>query len=251
MTGPSSNPPGATPARYLPSGDTALVVEFGDRIDRAINDRVVALDDAVHEAAIDGVVETVPTYCSLMIHYDPLRIGAAELIARIDAFGSRPAKARAGGRAWRVPVCYRGRHAPDLAEVAARTGLSPDEVVALHSGTAYHVYMIGFLPGFAYMGDVPERLSLPRRDNPRTTVPAGSVGIALAMTGIYPLESPGGWHLLGKTPIRLSDLAWPQPALFSAGDTVEFVPIDEPKFDRLRRDQDAGQRWAPVGEDAR
>jgi KipI family sensor histidine kinase inhibitor len=233
--------------RYLPSGDTGLVVEFGDRIDRAINDRVVALDDALRAASIDGVVETVPTYRSLMIHYDPLRIGAAELTARLDAFAAQPAMARHGGQAWRIPTCYQGAHAPDLAEVAARTGLTQAEVVALHSATPYHVYMIGFVPGFAYMGDVPAKLELPRRDNPRVKVPAGSVGIALSMTGIYPLESPGGWHLLGKSPIRLSDFSWPRPILFSAGDTVEFVPIDEAEFDRLRRDQESGRRWEAAG----
>jgi KipI family sensor histidine kinase inhibitor len=236
--------------RYRPCGDTGLSIEFGDRIDRAINDRVMALDDAVRAAAIDGVVETVPTYRSLLIHYDPLRIGAAELTARIDPLTHGQAKARHEGRSWQIPTCYQGPHAPDLAEVAARVGLTPAEVVSLHSGTPYHVYMIGFLPGFAYMGDVPAKLALPRRDTPRVKVPAGSVGIALAMTGVYSMESPGGWHLLGRTPIRLYDFAWPVPSLFRAGDTVKFVPVNETTFDRLRRDQEAGAPWPAAGEAA-
>jgi KipI family sensor histidine kinase inhibitor len=137
-------------------------------------------------------------------------------------------------RLWRVPVCYESDFAPDLESVARQTKLAPEEVVALHSGTRYHVYMIGFVPGFPYMGDLAEALVLPRRADPRIRVPPGSVAIATAMTAIYPLESPGGWHLIGTTPIRIFDTAASPPALFAPGDAVEFEPVDSATFARIR-----------------
>jgi KipI family sensor histidine kinase inhibitor len=139
-----------------------------------------------------------------------------------------------------VPVCYEDEFAPDLPEVAARLGLSPADVVALHSGTQYHVYMLGFLPGFPYLGDLPEALALPRRADPRLSVPAGSVSIALTLTAIYPYQSPGGWHLIGTTPIRLFDAARPQPALFAPGDTILFEPVAAARFAAIRAAVAAG-----------
>ncbi|MGH3579714.1 MAG: 5-oxoprolinase subunit PxpB, partial [Mycobacterium sp.] len=137
-------------------------------------------------------------------------------------------------RLWRVPVCYQNELGPDLASVAERTGLGIDDVVALHVGTRYHVYMIGFVPGYPYMGDLPEALVLPRRVDPRIRVPPGSVAIATTLTAIYPLESPGGWHLIGTTPIPLFDAHASPPALFAPGDAVEFEAIDPGTFARLR-----------------
>jgi KipI family sensor histidine kinase inhibitor len=144
-------------------------------------------------------------------------------------------KPRAGARLWQVPVCYKGEFAPDLAEVARLTGLTPKEVVALHSGTRFHVYMLGFLPGFPYMGDLPPPLALPRRADPRLRVPAGSISIATSLTAIYPYESPGGWHLIGATPIRMFDPERIEPALFAPGDAVSFQPIDAAAFASIRR----------------
>ncbi|TMJ63293.1 MAG: 5-oxoprolinase subunit PxpB, partial [Alphaproteobacteria bacterium] len=136
---------------------------------------------------------------------------------------------------WHVPVCYEGEFAPDLAQVARLTGLMPNDVVALHSGTRFHVYMLGFLPGFPYMGDLPPQLALPRRADPRLRVPAGSISIATSLTAIYPYESPGGWHLIGATPIRMFDPERPKPALFAPGDAVSFQPIDPTAFASIRR----------------
>src|SRR5207237_4067747 len=144
-------------------------------------------------------------------------------------------KTRSGARLWRVPVCYEGEFAPGLAEVARLTGLTPNDVVALHSGTGFHVYMLGSLPGFPYMGDLPPQLALPRRADPRLRVPAGSISIATSLTAIYPYESPGGWHLIGATPIRMFDPERPSPALFAAGDAVRFQPIDAAVFASIRR----------------
>lgn len=170
--------------RFLPSGDTALVVEFGSTVDRALHDQVLRLAATLREAPPPGVVETVPTFRSLLVHYDPLATSAAALTRVIETL-LRRRRNRA-----RIAACYEGEHAPDLAEVAQRTGLSPAEAIALHSGTRYHVYMIGFVPGFPYLGDLAKPLRLPRRANPRVRVPAGSVAIATAMTGIYPIGSP-------------------------------------------------------------
>jgi KipI family sensor histidine kinase inhibitor len=141
---------------------------------------------------------------------------------------------------WRVPVCYENSFAPDLGEVANRTGLAPSEVVARHSGPSYHVYMLGFLPGFPYLGDLPRELALPRRANPRLRVPAGSVSIATTLTAIYPYESPGGWHLIGATPVRLFDPARSRPALLEPGDEVQFQPIDPASFASIRKAVDSG-----------
>ena len=139
-----------------------------------------------------------------------------------------------------MPACYDPAHAPDLEDVAQRTGLSPAEVVRLHCETLFHIYMVGFVPGFPYMGDLPDVLVLPRRTDPRTRLPAGSIAIASTMTAVYPHESPGGWHLIGATPIRLFDPAWDRPALFSPGDKVCFEVISTTQFDKIRQDSADG-----------
>ena len=220
--------------RFLPAGDTAVIVEFGDRIDRVVSDRVLRLSALVRAANLPGVVETVPTFRSLMVHYDPLATTSAELNAAVEKLLDSSRGEAKPVKLWRIPACYAASHAPDLAEVAQRTGLSAAEVVRLHSGTRFHIYMIGFVPGFPYMGDLPEPLVLPRRADPRIRVPAGSIAIATNMTAIYPLESPGGWHLIGATPIRLFDLRRPRPALLSPGDAVRFEPIAVSEFDAIR-----------------
>ena len=226
--------------RFLSAGDRALVVEFGDRIDRALNAEVLRLDTSLRSSELAGVVETVPTFRSLMVHYDPLVTTRANLERAIASLLDRKPGSRSTGTLWRVPVCYDGEFAPDLAEVAHLTGLSPGEVVALHSGTRYHVYMLGFLPGFPYMGDLPPRLALPRRADPRVRVPAGSIAIATTLTAIYPYVSPGGWHLIGATPIRLFDPERAQPALFAPGDTVQCEPVDPLTFASIKKAVDGG-----------
>ena len=220
--------------RFLSAGDRALVVEFGDRVDRTVSAEVLRLDAVIRSAVIAGVVETVPTFRSLMIHYDPLTTSRGELERATRNFLARDAPSHAAATLWNVPACYEGDFAPDLAEVARRAGLAREEVVSLHSGIRFHVYMLGFLPGFPYMGDLPEKLALPRRDDPRLRVPAGSISIATNLTAIYPYESPGGWHLIGATPIRLFDERRAKPALLSPGDAVLFQPIDSDTFISIR-----------------
>jgi KipI family sensor histidine kinase inhibitor len=221
--------------RFLSAGDRALVIEFGDRVDRALSDDVLRLNAIIRSERLRGVVETVPTFRSVMVHYDPLVTTRADLESAITSLLDRGHGSRIAATLWRVPVCYEGEFAPDLAEVARLAGLAPDEVVAAHSGTRYHIYMLGFLPGFPYMGDLPKALALPRQADPRLRVPAGSISIATSLTAIYPYESPGGWHLIGMTPIRLFDVERPRPALFAPGDTVIFNPIDGAAFAAIRR----------------
>jgi KipI family sensor histidine kinase inhibitor len=213
------------------------VVEFGTGIDRRLNGKVLALARRLEQAARDGriagIVETVPTFRSLMIYYDPLVLSAAVLTARIDELAADLKPAAEGGRTWRLPACYDSSLAPDLDHVAGRAGLSPRQLVDCHSGVAYHVYMLGFLPGQAYMGDVPAPLDLPRRETPRLKIPAGSLAIAMNMTCIFPLESPCGWHLIGRSPIRLWD-GEGGGALLAPGDRVTFAPVSLREFEELR-----------------
>jgi inhibitor of KinA len=223
----------AVEPRFLAAGDTALVVEFGDSISREVSDRVLALADRIEAEEIPGLVELVPTFRSLMIHYDPLRLSSRELEEAVRPHLLGLGTERAAGRTWHLPVCYDRELGPDLEEVAERTGKSVEDVIALHAAETYHVYAIGFLPGFPYMGDVAEALSLPRRVSPRLKVPMGSICIAQRMAGIYPLESPGGWHLLGRTPVRLFDRSRADAVLLSPGDKVVFKPISRDAFDRL------------------
>lgn len=233
--------------RFLCAGDTAMVVEFGERIDRALSDRVLRLGARLREAKVPGLVEAVPTYRSLMIHYDPLQTDHAGLKDRIAALLQDEGAATGQARLWRIPACYEAEHAADLPEVAQRTGLAISEVIRLHTETLFHIYMIGFVPGYPYMGDLPKALVLPRRADPRTRVPAGSIAIASTMTAIYPLESPGGWHLIGATPVRLFEPQLPRPALFSPGDKLRFEPIGAADFDLIRKESASG-RYQPVCE---
>jgi KipI family sensor histidine kinase inhibitor len=227
--------------RLLPNGDTALAVEFGDRIDRGTSERVLALHDRVAGAALPGVVELLPTFRSLMVHYDPARTSHAALADALAPLAAGLEGVKPAARRWTIPVCYDPDFALDLEEVATRTGLTPAEVIEHHSTTTYHVYMIGFLPGYPYMGDLPARLALPRRENPRTQVPPGSVAIATTMTAVYTLASPGGWHILGRTPAALWNRTRTPPAVLAAGDKVRFAPIDRPEFERLAARVAAGR----------
>ena len=228
------NEPTRVDVRFLVSGDTAVVVEFGDRVDRELSERVLALSAAVHAANVRGVIECVPTYRSLMVLHDPLAVSSAELIRTLELLVQRGATATHDARLWLIPASYDEAHAPDLAEVAARTGLSEDEVIGLHTSAVFHVYMLGFVPGFPYMGDLPASLVLPRRTDPRVKVPAGSIAIAAGQTAVYPVESPGGWHLIGATPVRLFDVQWSEPALLAPGDKVRFVRVSPGEFDDIR-----------------
>ena len=217
--------------RLVPVGDSVLVVEFEERIDRFVNAKAVALARRLRAETAPGIRDVVPTFRSVAVYFDPLQTDYEALIRRLEgavASLETPAEQSAGElvvEPIRVPVCYGGRFGPDLAEVAAFGGVTESEAADLHANAVYRVFMIGFRPGFAYMGTVDARIAAPRRSNPRTRVPAGSVAIAGPQTGIYPSESPGGWQLIGRTPVRLFDLSQPEPSAFAAGDLVQFYPV--------------------------
>lgn len=220
--------------KIIPQGDAALVVEFGRAIDRAVSERVTALAAAVAAAAIPGVREAVPTFRSLLIHYDPLVLDFDALAARAKTMAATAGAVRRRARLVHMPVCYDEDLGPDLAEAAAHAGLSRVDAARLHASVDYHVYMLGFAPGLPYMGDLPEPLRMPRLVTPRVRVPARSVGIASALSVIYPLEIPGGWRLIGAVPAELFDLARDPPALVLPGDRVRFRPVERAAFDDLR-----------------
>jgi len=208
-------------------------VEFGCQIDKYLNDRVLALDAALGKAAIPGLVETVPTYRSLLVCYDPIATDIDDLKQRIPALSEGAADEPRRVRRWRVPVVYGDAFGPDLEAVAERHGMTPDEVIALHAGAIYRVYMIGFMPGFAYLGGLDARLETPRRLQPRLKTPAQSVSIGGAQAAVSSVEAPSGWHLLGRTPAR-SFMPGRDPGfLFAAGDEIRFEPIPPKDWDGL------------------
>jgi inhibitor of KinA len=222
--------------RIVPAGDAAIVVELEERIDPAVNARVIRLADRVHAAAIPGVRDVVPTYRSVAVFFDPIRTDYRRLVGWLEREvdqASAPVEERPPIS---VPVCYGGELGPDLAAVAAFASMSPDEVVAVHASALYRVFMLGFVPGFAYMGVLDVRIAMPRRATPRVRVPRGAVAIAGAQTGIYPAETPGGWQLIGRTPVKPFDTARPAPFLFKPGDAVRFVPIARAEYERLARE---------------
>ncbi len=242
--------------RLLDAGDAALTIEFGDAIDPALLAAVNSLDRAIGRewaaGRLPGLIETMPTFRSLTVFFDPLVTGRATIAETLlPLFDSIDEATAAEGRRWRLPVCYEGDAGPDLAETAQTIGRSIDEVIALHAGTEVNVYMLGFLPGCPFMGDVAEPLRLPRRSSPRVRVPAGSVAIAAGLTTIYPWESPGGWHLLGRCPVPLFDGHREAPSLLAVGDKVRFEPISSAEYRRLDAAIAGGEldtsRWLDAG----
>jgi inhibitor of KinA len=209
-------------------GDRALIVELGDEIDRSVNQKVRELFLRIEKEQIQGIKDLVPSYRSVMVVYDPLTIPQVSLQSRIkDLWARADASDLPRRKEVRVPVVYGGKHGPDLEWVASYHHLAPGDVISLHTLPTYQVYMIGFTPGYPYMGEVLDTISTPRRETPRTVVPQGSVAIAQRQTGIYPVQSPGGWHILGWTPLKLFDAGkWP-PSLLEMGDSVRFFAIRE------------------------
>ncbi len=221
--------------RYLVAGEKALVVEFGSRIDPGTNARVQSLCRSLDRDPIPGMMETIPTFRSLLVSYDPLLVEFNELVSRIQAVEMGPPETLPPKPPAVIPTVYGGPFGPDIEFVARHNGISVEEVIRLHVSGDYLVYMIGFTPGFPYLGGLAKKIATPRLKVPRTLVPAGSVGIAGEQTGVYPVESPGGWQLIGRTPLRLYDRTRKNPVLLEPGDLVRFERIDETKFWELER----------------
>jgi len=216
-------------------GDNALLVEFDAVISPLMNRRVRKLIAGLSQEKIGGLVEIVPAYRSLLIHYDPCRISAERLYEQVYSIGENLDRIEVlKSRKFYLPVCYDDAMGPDLAYVAEYHQLTKEEVIAIHSSQDYLVYMIGFLAGFPYLGEMSEQIATPRLAEPRTKISVGSVGIAGNQTGIYPLESPGGWRIIGRTPIELYTPQQDPPTLLSTGDYVRFVPVSLVQFQEIR-----------------
>lgn len=216
---------------FLHSADSAVTVSFGNEISEEINSCVTYLADKIAVKNIDGVVETIPAFSSLTVIYDPLKISSAKLIRKIKRLiPKKSISSSAKKTVYKIPVCYDGDFAPDIKNVMAHNALTKDDVIKLHTSRRYLIYMLGFLPGFAYLGGMDKRLVTPRLDSPRQEIFEGAVGIGGEQTGIYPVASPGGWQLIGKTPIKVYDKNRENPILYKAGDYIRFYSVSYDEY---------------------
>ena len=222
-----------------PCGDCAVSIQIGNAISKAVNREVVSVLTQLQKACIPGVCELVPSYTCICVHYDPAIISYDRLLERLSDLDAAADNLQTSeGPVVEIPVCYGGEYGPDLAYVASYHQITEEEVIRRHSAGVYLVYMLGFLPGFAYMGGMDESIACPRLTSPRAKIPAGSVGIAGSQTGVYPLASPGGWQLIGRTPLKMFEMQG-EKAVFTlkAGDRVRFVPVSEEEFCRMEAQQ--------------
>jgi KipI family sensor histidine kinase inhibitor len=230
-----------SPPRLLPSGDSAITVEFSQNIDDAANRRVLALDRTLTREPVAGVTETVPTYRSLLVHYDPTQIDFDRLGKKLVELAQRPVPPAENTRRWRIPVVYGGEHGIDLEDVAKTLGITPDEIVARHIAGDYRVAMIGFTPGWSYLSGLQDSLHMPRRQNPRLLTPAGTISIGGVQSGVQCLAGPSGWHLLGRTAVRTYQLHRDPIFLLEPGDRVTFSVVDARTFSEQERAAEHGE----------
>jgi len=228
-----------------PVGDRAISIDFGQVIDPTINRHIRQTIERIKALQLEGIIELVPTYCALLVEYDAMLYSYSEICNIIEPTLEEGMTDTTNELVTvvEVPTVYGGEFGPDLSFVASHNHLSEDEVISIHSGTDYLVYMLGFIPGFTYLGGMDPRIATPRLSSPRTLIPAGSVGIAGEQTGTYPSDSPGGWQIIGRTPVTMYDMSKAQVALLNAGDYVRYVPIDESEFHRIKL---LGSDYVPV-----
>ncbi|PQL12894.1 allophanate hydrolase [Veillonella rogosae JCM 15642] len=228
-----------------PVGDRAISIDFGQVIDPTINRHIRQTIERIKELQLEGIIELVPTYCALLVEYDAMLYSYSEICNIIEPTLEEGMTNTTNELVTvvEVPTVYGGEFGPDLSFVASHNHLSEDEVISIHSGTDYLVYMLGFIPGFTYLGGMDSCIATPRLSSPRTLIPAGSVGIAGEQTGTYPSDSPGGWQIIGRTPVTMYDISKAQAALLKAGDYVRYVPIDESEFHRIKA---LGTDYVPV-----
>ena len=219
-----------------PVGDCAISIDFGQVIDPKINRHIRQITEQIKDLQLDGIIELVPTYCALLVQYDAMVYSYSDICRILEPTLQESVTDSANELVTivEIPTVYGGEFGPDLGFVASYNHLSEAEVVSIHSGTDYLVYMLGFIPGFTYLGGMDPRIATPRLSSPRTLIPAGSVGIAGEQTGTYPSDSPGGWQIIGRTPVTMYDMSKEQAALLQAGDYVRYVSIDENEFHRVK-----------------
>ena len=235
--------------RILTAGDSSILVEYGKVISPEINRKIAATVQLMKMQHIEGVVDIIPAFCSLLINYDPRVISYEEITERMQHLLKMDAKMDEGKKkVYEIPVFYGGEYGPDIANIAAHAGLTEEEVIKIHSSRDYLIYMLGFLPGFCYLGGLDERIHTPRLANPRIKISAGSVGIGGSQTGIYPLDSPGGWQLMGMTPVKTYDPDREVPILLEAGDYIRFIPIDEEEYHRINEQVERGEYQCVIHE---
>lgn len=228
--------------KIFTAGDSSVLIEFGQEISPKINARITALVHLMKAQHIEGVTDMIPAFASLLINYDPRVISYNMLRERLEKLLKLEVSEEASAaRVFEIPVCYGGEYGPDLQNIADHAGLTPQEVIDIHCSKDYLIYMLGFLPGFSYLGGLDERIHTPRLANPRIRIPAGSVGIGGSQTGIYPLDSPGGWQLLGLTPVKTYDPDREVPILFEAGDYIRFVPVTQDQFLEIKERVERGE----------
>lgn len=219
-----------------PAGDCALTVEFENKIAPEVNARVMQICAEIKNGAIKGVIDFIPAFRSVLVTYDPIVISYHKLQKKLQKLSEKKVNmVKSETRIFHIPVCYGREFGEDISDVASHTGLSVDEVITLHSEKPYLIYMLGFLPGFPYLGGLSEKLFTPRLPSPRTSIPAGSVGIGGEQTGIYPLPSPGGWRLIGRTPLKPYDAEREEPILYAAGDFIKFDPVSEAEYREIEQ----------------
>lgn len=220
--------------KYLTAGDRALIIEYGNEISEPINSKVRSMMVAMESRKVDGIIELVPTYRSLMVHYDPLITGYDDLVDDLKALENQLNEiSLPEPQVIEIPMVYGGEYGEDIENVANHNGITPEEVVKIHTSREYLIYMLGFTPGFPYLGGMDESIATPRLKTPRTKIHGGSVGIAGSQTGIYPMDSPGGWQLIGRTPLKLYDPYRETPILLKSGNYIKFVAIDEDAYKKI------------------
>lgn len=226
--------------RYLPSGDSALVMEFGNKIDKKINAELSQVVDFLKDKKVSGIRDILPTYRSILINYDPRLLSFEELVEILKKIEIKEKSLDEGKvRLIEIPTLYGGEYGPDIKNVADHANMSEEKVIKIHTGTDYLVYMMGFMPGFTYLGGLDERIATPRLKSPRVKIDAGSVGIAANQTGMYPTDSPGGWQLIGRTPVKLYDEKRKEPVFIHAGDYIRYVSISEDEYNEIKKEVDA------------
>lgn len=235
--------------KIVTAGDSSVLIEFPQEISPRINAKISATVRLLKSQQTQGVIDIIPAFCSLLINYDPRVISYGEMKKRLEDILKIEVKAgEESKRVYEIPVCYGGDFGPDIENIAANAGLSVEEVIKIHTSCDYLIYMLGFLPGFCYLGGLDERIHTPRLANPRLKIPAGSVGIGGSQTGIYPLDSPGGWQLMGMTPVKTYDPDREIPILVQAGEYIRFVPISEEEFYRIKEQVELGEYQVTVRE---